>query len=128
MLPWVEVGVFCLFVGLDLRENFSLLLLCQLFAVNASVFASNLGQSFSVLCLFVSPLLSRRFLGELWRLNVVLGRHEVKLDVGLDAANLIVWLGLYDVNLVLFSSKLNVNRVALVKDRIVRKFLFKAAS
>ena len=51
----------------------------------------------------------------LGRLHVILGFHEVQFDVGLNAADLVIGLGLFDVDGVVPSTILDVNRVALVQ-------------
>ena len=116
VLSGVKVRVLCLFVSLDFIENLALLLLSQFFAVNSCVLARDFGQSLRIFRLFDRTLLGRRLLRQLGWLHVVLRRHKVKLDVCLDTANLVVRLGLHDIDRVFSPAELDINRVSFVKD------------
>ena len=119
VLSWVKLGVFSLFVSLQLLKNLALLLLGEFLSVNASVLAHDSGKSLSVLNFLNCFLLRRRLFLKLGWLNVVFGWREVKFYVGLDAANLIVGLRLQNIDGVFHSTELNVNRVSLVKDGVI---------
>ena len=51
---------------------------------------------------------------------------EIDFNVRLDTADLIIWFGLNDVNCIVATTILNVNRVALVKDRVMSQLLLQA--
>ena len=116
MFAWVEVGVLRLLLCLELLKNLALLLLSELFSVNACVLSCHGCETLGILLLFDSPLLYRGLLLNLGRLNIVLRSLEVDLDIGLHAADLIIWASFDDVNSVVATSILNVNRVTFVKD------------
>ena len=61
----------------------------------------------------------------LGRLHVVLGSGKVKLNIGLHTTDLVVRLALQNIDRVRTSPILNVNRVTLVKDRVMRQLLLK---
>lgn len=56
-------------------------------------------------------------------LDIVLGCLEVELNIGLNAANLIIRLGFDDVDGVVAATILDINRVTLVKHGVMRQFL-----
>ena len=116
MLPWVEVRILRLLLCLDLLKNLAFLLLSQLFSINARVLGLHCGQALRVFLLLDSLLLGRALLLNLRRLNVVLWSLEVHLDVRLHAADLVIRARFNDVDGVVATSILNVNRVAFVKD------------
>ena len=65
------------------------------------------------------------FLDGCW-LNIVFRGCKVDLYIGLNAANLIVWLGLDDVYQVITPTILNTDSVSLVEYRIMGQLLFKS--
>ena len=126
MLPGIELGILRLLFTFEFLDNLTLLLLSKLFAVNASVLRLNLGQSRSVLLLLNGSFLCRGLLLNLRRLDIVLGRIKIDLNVRLDATDLIVRLRVHDVDRVVPASILNVNRVTFVKDRVMGQLLLQA--
>ena len=126
ILPGVEVRVLRLFLSFQFLKNLSLLLLREFFSIDTSVLGLHCSESFSVLLFFLRSRLSRRLLLNLGWFNVVLWSFEIDFNVRLDAADLIIWLGLNDVDCVVATTILNVNRVTLVKDRVMSQLLLQA--
>jgi hypothetical protein len=116
VLARIEVRVLTLLVFLELLKDLLLLFVRQLLAINAFVFFLDLSHFLVVFLLLFCPDNSRWLLGKLWsRFHVILRRREVDVDVCLNAADLVVWLGLEDVNQVVTTSILDVYRAAFVK-------------
>lgn len=116
VLARIEVRVLTLLVFLELLKDLLLLFVRQLLAINAFVFFLDLSHFLVVFLLLFCPDNSRWLLGKLWsRFHVILRRREVDVDVCLNAADLVVWLGLEDVNQVVTTSILDVDRAAFVK-------------
>ena len=126
ILPGVEVRVLRLFLSFQFLKNLSLLLLREFFSIHTSVLGLHCSKSFSVLLFFLRSRLSRRLLLNLGWFTVVLWSFEIDFNVRLDAADLIIWLGLNDVDCVVATTILNVNRVTLVKDRVMSQLLLQA--
>ena len=115
MLPWIKLWIFLQLLLLQLVKNVPLLARCELLAINSLVFADFRCEQCGILLFFSRSSLRRGLLLNLGRLNIILGFHEVQFDIGLDAADLVIGLGLFDIDCVVPSAVLNVNRVALVQ-------------
>ena len=117
VLAGVEIGALGLLLLLDLVKQLLLLLCGKLFAVDSRVLVLNLLEFLLVFAGLISLNLafgwSQRWL--LW-LDVVFGRRKVEVDVGLNAANLLVGLTLDDVNEVLAAAIGDLDGVSLVQN------------
>ena len=126
VLPGIEVSSFrsSLVLLFFSSKEISLLLLRQFLAVNTLMLGFDFLQHILVLFLLLSS--ERRILlfyrGR--RLLIVFGSCKVHFDISLDAANLVVRLGVDDVNQVVVASILNRNGVSLEQTGVMRQFLF----
>lgn len=129
VLPGIEFRVLALFFILELLQELLLLLLCELLAVNAFVLFLDLCNLLLVVLALFSSHDAGCLLGKIrchW-LHVIFRRRKLDIDICLDAANLIVRLGVNHINQVLPASILNADGSILVQDRVVREFLLQAA-
>lgn len=109
---------------LELGDQFLLLFLSQLFAVNPLELVIDVLEALRILLLFLLFDQGVGFLQCWWgHLLVVFGLSEVHLDVGVNAADLVVGLCFYYINSIFSPSVLNVDSVTFVEDRVMRKFL-----
>ena len=124
VLAWVEVRVFSLFIFLHLCEKLLFLLFRQLLSVNSLVLLFKLSNLLLILLLFFCPHHAAGLLSQLGcRLYVVFGCCEVHVDVCLNATDLVIWLGLQNVNQIVPPRILDVDRAALMQHRIVSQLL-----
>ena len=115
MLARVKLRILFLFFLLDLLKDFSLLLCCKLFAIYTSVLSLNSCKSCCILLLLDCSFVCRGLLLNLGWLNVVLRCLEVELNVGLHAANLVVWLALLNVDRIVATAVLDIDCVTFVE-------------
>ena len=122
-LSRIKVLILRLLLRLDRVEQLSLLLLRQLFTINTCILSSDFSHSLGILLLLDLALLHRGLLLDFRWFNVVLWLSKVKLNIRLNATNLIIWLALYDVNGIFLPSILNIDCITFVKDRVMCQFM-----
>lgn len=123
VLARIKLRILCPLIRFDFLKNFALLLQTQLLTVDASILGLDSRQACRILLLLLCASILSRLLLQFGRLDVVLRLVEVQLDVGVDAANLIVGLALHDIDGVVPATILNVDCVTFVKHGVVGQFL-----
>lgn len=124
VLSRVECRILCFLLSLYFLQQFPLLLRCESLSVDSFVFALEFCELRLVLLFFFGSSDSRILLLWLGRLHVVLWLSEVDLDVCFNAADLIVWLTLSDVDEVVTTTVVDADCVAFVENRVMSQFLF----